>query len=139
MDKAGIIPKIYGYLVCLAAVIVFLISVAQIVNASFALSDPIHTRDYMYATPMYDLSSFDAYKADYARQTSYSVLDATKTTATTTALTDEQLTAAYNSARDNQISSVRLQATRTITSYIILLIVAGLLFWSHWRWLHKEK
>jgi len=138
MDKSLVITKIYGYLVCLVAIIVTLIAIGQIINASFALSDPIHTRDYSYVSAPYDLSSFDAYKADYGR---FNALDKTTSTTTSVAtpLTDEQLLAAYNSARENQISTVRLQATKTITTYAILLMVAGLLFWGHWRWLHKVK
>lgn len=137
MDKTQIITKIYGYLVCLVAVIVTLIAVGQIVNASFALSDPIHTRDYSYASAPYDISSFESYKADYNRFNTFDKNSVSAASVST--LTDDQLKAAYNSARENQISTVRLQATKTITTYLILLVVAGLLFLGHWRWLHKEK
>ena len=42
MEKSFRVAQIYGYLVCLVAVITFLISITQLVNSMIDLTDPIH-------------------------------------------------------------------------------------------------
>jgi hypothetical protein len=41
-EKPNRIPQIYGYTVCLIAVVAFLISINGIVDASFTLANPMH-------------------------------------------------------------------------------------------------
>lgn len=43
MEKSNRMAQIYGYSVCLVAVITFIICVANIIPAIMDLSDPIHT------------------------------------------------------------------------------------------------
>lgn len=53
---------IYGYGVCLVAVITFLISTTSLVNAILDLGDPLHAGFNMAGTP--SLASYDTYKLD---------------------------------------------------------------------------
>jgi hypothetical protein len=42
MEKSQRVAQIYGYMVCLVAVITFLMSITQLVNSLIDLQDPIH-------------------------------------------------------------------------------------------------
>ena len=63
MEKNNKIGLIYGYAVCLVAVIVFLISMSTLVNAIFDLSDPTHAEVYSGRDDP-SLASFDIYKME---------------------------------------------------------------------------
>ena len=62
MERGRIIPLIYGYLVCLAAIITVLISVGNFVKAGFWLFDPIRAEDFSFSGAGRDLTSPIAYK-----------------------------------------------------------------------------
>jgi hypothetical protein len=60
MEKPQKMVQIYGYLICLVAVITILIGVSAFVSAIMDLGDPIHSG---WAPPQ-SLASFDNYKMD---------------------------------------------------------------------------
>ncbi|MFA6082208.1 MAG: hypothetical protein WC773_02205 [Patescibacteria group bacterium] len=133
MEKTHIVPKIYGYVVCLVAVIVTLVALGNIVNAIFDRANPTSVSDYRYNLQSHDVSSFAAYKADYQSNLN----SAENKTATTVVLSDDQLRTNYEAARTSQIDAVKLGTVKTITVFSILLVVAVGLFASHWIWLRK--
>lgn len=63
MEKPHRMAQIYGYTVCLVAVIAFLICIANIVTSAIDMSDPLHASNFYPAgTP--SLASFQNYKMD---------------------------------------------------------------------------
>jgi len=131
------VAPIYGYLVCLTAIIASFIALNMLVNALFNWQDPLHASDYTVYSPR-DLSSFEAYKLDANSASPASAASDTKI-ATTYTLTDEQLKTAYAAAKDNKITAVRFNAKRNITNAVIILIFSAVLFGSHWRWVNKQR
>jgi hypothetical protein len=140
MEKNRIVPLIYGYVVCLVSIIVGLISISMLIGAIFSLQDPLRTNDFRYGGPA-NLTSFEAYKIDAL--TGRGILSPETRpanppeAAATYQPTEAELRAAYEAAKEDRIASVRLQATREITNAVLLLVVGGILFTTHWRWVNR--
>src|ERR1039457_3070076 len=64
MEKSNRMAQIYGYTVCLVAVIAFIICVAGIVTSIIDMGDPLHAQGYFAAVGTPSLASFDNYKMD---------------------------------------------------------------------------
>ncbi len=125
--------QIYGYTVCIVAVITFLISVTGLVNAVIDLQDPIHARVTRQGEP--SLASFENYKMDILR----SLPQGEETTGASYIPDDDTLQGMYDAARDNKIQLVKHQANRTLTISGLLIIICVVLFITHWRWMKKVK
>ncbi|MHC5023025.1 MAG: hypothetical protein ACYTGG_03815 [Planctomycetota bacterium] len=125
MDKRSRFAQIYGYLVCLVAVITFLICIGNIVAAAFDLSDPLHAWGDFEQQRI--LSSFENYRMDVLSSLpeGQPVPD------------DESIRAMYEAAREAQIQTVRMQSMRTITVSGLLVVVSVALFVAHWIWLRR--
>ena len=127
MEKKSKVPAVYGYAVCLVAVITFLISVAALVNAMIDISDPLHAERNYSKSP--SLASFENYKMDLLtsseKENSF-VPD------------DETLKAMYESAKNDKILSVKHRTIRTIYVNGFLITICLVLFITHWRWMRKQ-
>jgi hypothetical protein len=146
------ISQAYGYAVCFIAVIVMLIGIKQVVDAAFDLSDPIRANGGGYGMMGRQITSFELYKADAKRQpglrgTPYGpdgpivrIDPATAGTSKAAAdtLSDVELRRLYDAERENVIGSVRFRATRSLVGNLLLIVVAGVLFGIHWRWLKQR-
>ncbi len=128
MEKAGRVRQLYGYTVCLIAVVTGLISVAGLLNNAFDLSNPLAAeRGYDVA-----LTSFESYKATRDRRGSPS--DQRQTSDTTS---EAALRARYEALRADRITHRRFEAWKGLVTDVILLGVALALFVTHWRWLQR--
>ena len=126
MEKKEKAALIYGYAVCLVAVITFIICIAGTVNAVLDLSDPIHAGYNRSGDP--SLASFDNYK-----------MDVLKSSASEQAFVpDEQsLKAMYEAAKDDKIQGAKHRAHKNIMVNGLLIIVSLVLFFFHWKWLRR--
>jgi hypothetical protein len=136
MEKTVRVSQIYGYLVCLIAVITFLISITQLVNALIDLSDPIHAGWTSDKAPC--LASFQNYKMDVLKSTT----NDDKTVQTAYVPDDKTLHEMYQAAVNDKIALERHRALRSIIFSGLLVIVCVALFVTHWRWMqsvsHRE-
>ena len=132
MEKSQKIgAQIYGYAVCLTAVITFLISVTTLVNAILDLGDPLHAGWTHPEEP--SLASFENYKMDILRS-----LPAAETGEKTSYVPDDEtLKGMYEAAKDDKIRSSRHHSTRNVMIGGILMVVCVILFITHWRWMKK--
>jgi hypothetical protein len=128
-QKVG--AQIYGYAVCLTAVITFLISVTTLVNAILDLGDPLHAGWTHPEAP--SLASFENYKMDILRSMPASEADGQASYVPD----DETLKGMYEAAKDDKILSSRHDATRNVMIGGILMVVCVILFITHWRWMKK--
>lgn len=131
MEKNTRIAQIYGYLVCLTAVITFLIAITNLFNAFINLQDPMHAEGYYNGTS--NLASFEEYRFEKIRnyqQSGDSTLKASMPDA-------RELRQMFDDQRNNHLLSVRLKNMRTIVTHGVLLLVALILFLIHWRWLRR--
>jgi hypothetical protein len=129
MEKPQRMGQLYGYLVCLVAVITVLICVASLVSATLDLGDPLHA---VWAPPP-SLASFDNYKMDILKSAPRE-----SEAAKTAYIPDEQtLRAMYEAAKKDKIQSIRHESNRTIIIDTILIMICLVLFVTHWRWARK--
>lgn len=119
------IASIYGYAVCIVAVITFLIAVANIVGPILDIRNPLPAA---YRSHDRSLASFETYKMDTLRQ-----LEAEQVP------DDAVLRAAYQAAREERISAVRHRAVNQLAGSIIAVLAALLLFVFHWVWLSRLR
>jgi len=128
MEKAPrLVPTIYGYLVCLISIVVLLVSVSMIVGSLFNLHDPLRANGIYGGN---SLSSLQSYKATLASPVSSAGV-------AQPALAQNEVQAAYDAAKNDQIAAVRFDAFRSVTTGGIMILIAFILFFTHWRWLGR--
>jgi hypothetical protein len=124
-QKVG--AQVYGYAVCIVAVITFLISVTTLVNAVIDLQDPIHGGWFPQGP---SLASFENYKMDILK-TSEKGDESVKASYIPD---DQTLHAMYEAARADRIQSAKHQSNKSIMVGSLLIFISVILFATHWRW-----
>ena len=123
MEKKTKIPQVYGYAICIVAIITMLISVADLINSVIDASDPL----YAWGDDQ-RLSSYENFKVDALKsgknEASYVPDDATIRTM-------------YEDAKNHKIRRVKHQTTKSIIVSSILIVLSLTLFITHWRWMRK--
>ncbi|HUQ19500.1 MAG TPA: hypothetical protein VM099_07790 [Gemmatimonadaceae bacterium] len=136
MANSNRIAQAYGYAVCFIAVVTILISTSAIVKSLFDISDPLRAEGY--GRP---LTSFSSYKREQQYQrTGPSRVRPTSTVPDSAARppSETELRQMFEDERLDQIGSVRFRSMKTLVSSVLLMVVAFLLFFIHWRWLRRE-
>jgi hypothetical protein len=131
MEKPQRVAQIYGYMVCLVAVITFLICVTMLVNAIIDLGDPLHSGWTASGSP--SLASFHNYKMDILKSSQKEGESAKAAYVPD----DQTLQAMYEAAKDDKIQSARHEANRSIIVSGLLIVICIVLAWTHWRWMRK--
>jgi hypothetical protein len=138
MDRLNrFVAQVYGYAVCLITVIVMLASIKSIIDAAFDLSDPIRAQGGAYGRSGRPLTNFELYKMDARREGIRERRpgpDGRPTTSDTVS-SDADLRRMYEAEREAQIGNTKFQATRSLFSGLLFILLAGALFLIHWRWL----
>jgi hypothetical protein len=143
--------QLYGYAVCLIAVVTFLVAANQFVEAAMDLSDPLHGGDRFGPWGEAVPTSFEVFRADYRQRGALEQTSMLRTIdgstsaivsgaapaqrATRDTLSDEALRRLYDAKRADQIAWRRFQALRSLVTNGLLLLLAVGLFVAHWRWL----
>lgn len=126
-DKSQRIKMVYGYAVCVVAVITFMICITSIVYSVIDLGDPMNAyRTYGRDVP--SLASFENYKIDIIKSLNpeHGITP-----------DEESLRLMYNAAREDAIAKVKHDANRSIIVNGLLLIISVTLFVIHWIWLRR--
>lgn len=135
VERPERVAQLYGYTVCLIAVIMGLISILSIVEAAFDRAAPqfAETTDFGWQEP--SVSSFEAYRATHERAQQ---LRAGPEGAKLDTVPEPELRRRYEALRADRIERVRFRARRSlVTSTLTLLLAAGLFAW-HWRWVRRR-
>jgi hypothetical protein len=137
MERPERVPQLYGYTVCLVAIVVLLTSVSNMVKQSFAIADPLTSEDnFSWAEPA--LTSFEAYKA--TRNVTFpGATNDNREAVQRPEPTEPELRTRYEALRADRVRTVRHQAQRALTSSGLLFLVAVALFWWHWRWVRGAE
>ncbi|HEV2016695.1 MAG TPA: hypothetical protein VGQ98_00175 [Gemmatimonadaceae bacterium] len=146
MDRVNSrIPQAYGYAVCFITVIMMLISIKQVVDAAFDLSDPIHADGGGYGRSGRPITNFELYKVEARRQTGGRDQNAPTAPAVAppkgvadTTSSDAELRKLYDAEREAAIGNARFRAIRSLVGNLLLIALAAVLFTIHWRWLRKR-
>ena len=132
MEKSTrIVSQIYGYAVCLVAVITFLISTTGLVTAIIDLGDPLHSGYTQQGTP--SLASYENYKADIMK----SFQKETENNSTAITNSEQTFRTMYEAAKNDKIQSSRHQTQKTILISGLILIICIVLFFTHWKWMQR--
>lgn len=126
MEKKSKAPLVYGYAVCIAAVITFLISATSLVNAIIDLGDPMHAVYVPAGSP--SLASFENYKMDILKAPEKEQAYMPD---------DQTLKAMYEAAKDDRIQLANHRSNRSLIVSGMLILICAVLFLTHWKWMQK--
>ncbi len=137
MERSNRIAQVYGYAVCLVAIITFLIAAAAIVNAAFNLSDPLRAEGFGRGA---SLTSFAAYKREQMQRAPAPAKapNSAGGDSVAAAPNDKELRQMFDDERLDQIGNVRFRSMRTLVASLLMIVIASGLFFTHWRWLRRE-
>ncbi len=126
-EKSIRIQMVYGYAVCLVAVITFIICITSMTYSLMDLNDPINAyRTYGKDAP--SLASFENYKVDIIK--SLNAENALE-------LNDETLKSMYDAAKQDAISKVKHDAYRSVIVNVLVILISIFLFVFHWMWMKR--
>lgn len=135
VERPERVAQLYGYTVCLIAVVMGLTSILGIVEASFDTAAPhlAETGDWGWQEP--SVSSFEAYRATHARAEQFR---AGSETVRQDTMPEAELRRRYEALRADRTERVRFGARRSlVTNALTLVLAAGLFAW-HWRWVRQR-
>jgi hypothetical protein len=147
METGSRIAQIYGYAVCLIAVITFIFSAKGIVDAAFNLSDPLRAEGgYGRGGP---LTSFEAYKREQRTRTpprmrpvgmtAPTQVDAPTAADSVPPPSEAELRRMFDEERTDTSANVRFRSMRTLVTSSLMILIALGLFLMHWRWLRRQS
>ena len=132
------IAQLYGYSVCLVAVVVLVANIGDFTTSLLALSDPLHA-DMRYGGPdVTSVSSYAAYKVGQEQMLEARSRDSNGGDMKPLPA-DSVLRARYMALRADREDDVRGAARRELLKSTVLLVLALLLFWTHWRWVRTRE
>lgn len=134
------ISQVYGYAVCFITVVVMLIAIKQVVDAAFDLSDPIRADGGGYGRMGRPITNYELYRMEARRQgpTRNGPDPATVTVSSDSVTSDADLKRMYEAEREAAIGNTRFRAIRSLVGNLLLIVLAGVLFGIHWRWLRAR-
>ena len=132
MEKSTrVISQVYGYAVCLVAVIAFLISAVSVINSVIDLQDPIHAGWTPAGSP--SLATFENYKMDVIK----GVEKTGDNIKSSTPIDEHALRTMYEAALNEKINSSRFVSKKVIIVGSVMMLICIVLFITHWRWMRK--
>lgn len=130
MEKSNrIAAQVYGYAVCLVAIIGLLLTITTLVNAVLDLGNPMHAGFSPAGSP--SLVSFENYTLDVVR--SFQQTDGK----TAYLPNDAALQKMYEAARKEKVMKVEHDANKSILISSLIIGLCLILFFTHWRWLNR--
>lgn len=135
VERPTRVAQLYGYAVCLIAIVVFLTSMTSLIDNSFTLANPLQSREAEFGMEP-SVSSFEAFRATYDREGRSRA--APGTAATRDTVPEAVLRQRYAVLRADREARTRFQAQRSLTTSALSLLLAVGLFVVHWRWLRAR-
>lgn len=129
MDKPSRIAQVYGYTVCLVALVVAIISVPMLVNACFDRANPLQSQSGFGVS----LTSFETYKATYQRER----IPSPGAGAAADSASDDTLRRRYDALVADRLAATRYRTSKALFTASLLLLLAVGLFGFHWRWVKR--
>ena len=137
MQRINRIAQVYGYAVCLVAILTILIGVTQIVNAAFNLSSPLRAEGFGRGGSLTSYSSYKREQLQRVNAPERSRAGVTGRDSVTAVPTDAEIRQMFEDERLEQIGNVRFRAMRTLVTSMLVILIATGLFFMHWRWLRR--
>ncbi len=134
VERSDRIPQLYGYTVCLIALIWALISVIAIVENVLTLSAPElrGASDFGWQP---SVTSFEAFRSTYDRSRQMISPNPMQKLDT---IPEAELRRRFEALRADHVLRARFEARRTLVVQSLSLLIAAALFVFHWRWLKRS-
>lgn len=136
MDKSNRIAQLYGYTVCIIAVLTFLFSGSTFLESAMRRAEPLSGGD-RFSFNESDYSSFESWKA--SKETQAMMQERFTKDPPRPAEPDSVLRPRYEALRASAISNARIRATQGMIRSGFALLAAIVLFITHWAWLRKQR
>ena len=124
MEKKNKIPQVYGYSICVIAIITFLITTAGLINSIIDAKFPEYN-----SWSQNDFVTFEKYKMNtlnaFTKDPNYIP-------------TDEELQLMFEKEKAHNLQKVKIRITKDFLSNGIIFLISIILFWIHWRWMRKS-
>ncbi|HTO72822.1 MAG TPA: hypothetical protein VMJ30_03335 [Gemmatimonadales bacterium] len=130
VEKPNRVAQLYGYTVCLIALILGLMSVSGLMDAAFERANPLQGGDYPFGA---SLTSFDAFKARHGDADPF---ERRENAAPDTA-SEATLRIRFDALVAERLARVQYQTSRELVTKTILLLLSLGLFAFHWRWVRR--
>lgn len=136
MSRLSWIAPLYGYLVCVIAVITFIVNVSGFIDSAFDRMDPLAS-GRSYGPYGGSLRSFESFRATHDGMRP--MRGAPTPTATGDTLTTAELRERYEALRVDHVALARHQSTQRLVKHGLLLLLSIALFVSHWIWARRQR
>ncbi|MCK5855982.1 MAG: hypothetical protein KAG64_00740 [Bacteroidales bacterium] len=123
MEKKRKVIQIYSIIVCIVAIITFIISLSILVSSIIDLGNPIYS-----GYSKLDLSSFQNYKMEVMKSVDKEQAYIPD---------DQTIKEMYEAARNDKINKVLHNSKSNIIVTSILILFCIILFFTHWRMIKK--
>lgn len=135
VERPERVPQLYGYTVCLVALIWSITSVLSIVGNVLTLSAP-ELRGSMEFGWEPSVSSFEAFRTTYDRARQFGTPDNRE--GRVDSIPEAELRRRYEALRADRMQRARFDARREIIIGALSLVISAALFVFHWRWLRRR-
>ena len=135
VERPERVPQLYGYTVCLIALIWALVSAMSIMDAALTLNAPLYrsNRDFGPFEP--SVTTFEAFRTTYETSRRMGVDPEQRTKLDS--VPEAELHRRYQALRDERIDRNMVEARRSLIMGMLSLLIAAVLFTLHWRWLRR--
>ena len=136
VERPERVPQLYGYSVCLVAIVVMLTSLSSLVDRAFNLSDPLLGGGPEFGWGEPAVTSFEAYRATLDRAERMGPPGEQRPREV---VPEPELRRRYEGLRADRLTRASFTARRELARSLVMLAVAALLFWLHWRWVRSAE
>lgn len=130
------VAQIYGYTICLVSIIAAFIALTALANSIYNLQDPLRVNVFRSNADPHNLASLEGYKLDLLNNKG---IPRENNSAPFYVPSDQEIKSAYEAAKSDYIAAVRLNSYRSITVSLLTLLIAAVLFLTHWRWIGRQN
>ncbi|WP_321426238.1 hypothetical protein [uncultured Bacteroides sp.] len=128
MEKVKSFTHVYGYIICIVSVVVFLTCVTSLVNAVINKTDPLQS--YFDSQ---NLATFEVYKLEQMKSFSKKDNEPGRELPN-----DQTLRKIYEDTKKAKIDRMVFDSNKTIIVSSTLIVISIILFWTHWNIARKN-
>ena len=129
VERSDRVPQLYGYTVCLIALLWGLTSIVSLIDSAFTLSSPVYHSQGQFGNLPPSIASVEAFRSSY---------DPTRPDGKRDSIPDAELRQRYAAYRADRIAATQVAARQALVTQAISLVLALGLFVVHWRWLRRR-
>jgi hypothetical protein len=135
VERPERVPQLYGYTVCLVALLWALGSIVGLVESAQALAAPAYHRQNEFGLEP-SITSFEAFRLTYDRARRFNAPDPSESKLDP--VPEAELRRRYDIYRADRIAATEVEARQALVLKGISLLLAAGLFAFHWRWLRRR-